>query len=437
MIAPLTRVPNDQARFTLFLTSTWQTVYDPVTLGGCRTQSRSTTLHQEGGSDQTRITMKNWRKARRLSFSIPLMLLVMAAMSIGPATTALAQGMASGAQAGTRQAPPPIEPFSEVSDPRAEHLDHTNVTTCTGAAPGGLGLPAGTIQVGTSPKSNTSGTVTSGPITYRIYTNNLNTSTWSTNTAALIDITVAPGTTVLAVAVKGGDGTNVYTPPNVPPGQTVAFRSPLNNGGRLPTISHWIVCYSFTPPPPPDDDGSITVTKVVKGPGGVPVTALPSSYSATVACTGHSPQTVTAPESGGRFDPNPLVFTPPTTCTVTETTIDPRATVTYSVDGGPPSSSPPSVPIQSGTPHLVTITNDFSNAPILMGELHLQKVVTNPGDATLPQDWTAQVHCDLAAGDLTETVTMPLTVVPGTRSCTRMWEVDARWKSSMSRPAGR
>jgi hypothetical protein len=49
-----------------------------------------------------------------------------------------------------------------------------------------------------------------------------------------------------AVVVKGGNGYNTYTdstylPPTLQPDQH--YIPTLNNGGNVPTISHWFVCY--------------------------------------------------------------------------------------------------------------------------------------------------------------------------------------------------
>ncbi|WP_051792526.1 hypothetical protein [Amycolatopsis jejuensis] len=62
---------------------------------------------------------------------------------------------------------------------------------------------------------------------------------------------VKPGVTVTAIVVKGGPRYNVYEPgkrglPVVPP--WTQLRSPLNNGGNIPVISHWFACGIKTPP---------------------------------------------------------------------------------------------------------------------------------------------------------------------------------------------
>jgi hypothetical protein len=62
-----------------------------------------------------------------------------------------------------------------------------------------------------------------------------------------------PTTTILAVIVKGGPAYNVY---RYTAGQTsdAGLTSPLNGGGNIPTISHYVVCYG----PVPVQGGTIT-----------------------------------------------------------------------------------------------------------------------------------------------------------------------------------
>jgi hypothetical protein len=69
--------------------------------------------------------------------------------------------------------------------------------------------------------------------------------------ATMLNVTVLnPNVVIRGVIVKGGPNANVY-PTNV---QNMI--SPFNNGGNVPAISHWLVCYDFGgPPPPPDGNG--------------------------------------------------------------------------------------------------------------------------------------------------------------------------------------
>ncbi len=72
-----------------------------------------------------------------------------------------------------------------------------------------------------------------------------------------LDITeLDEGVTVTAIVVKGGDNYNVYVPgkegdggelfSETPPWMNL--RAPLNDGGKIPALSHWFLCGSYTPP---------------------------------------------------------------------------------------------------------------------------------------------------------------------------------------------
>jgi hypothetical protein len=116
------------------------------------------------------------------------------------------------------------------SDPRAEFVDGANATTCADV---GDSSPNILFTNGNADNSNAdvSGTVTGGDT---------------------LNVTVLnPNVQVNAVVVKGGNGYNVYR------GNFPDMIAPLNNGGQLPSISHWFVCYgpAETPPPPPGDGG--------------------------------------------------------------------------------------------------------------------------------------------------------------------------------------
>src|SRR5262245_3498577 len=73
------------------------------------------------------------------------------------------------------------------------------------------------------------------------------------------------GVTIDAIVLKGGTGFNVYGPATgtapgskVPP--TLAspqhYIPPFNNGGNIPGMSHWFICYSGGTPP---ETGSLAV----------------------------------------------------------------------------------------------------------------------------------------------------------------------------------
>ena len=124
-----------------------------------------------------------------------------------------------------------------------------------------------------------------------------------------LNVTITPagvtaGVVIDAVIVKGGDGYNVYSNPAfLPPtlGPPQHYISPLTGRlgfGNVPNISHWFICYRLVTPPP---SGSLTVRKTVIEPIGIPVTPLPTSYTALVNCNDGIPahQNVTVTFSGG------------------------------------------------------------------------------------------------------------------------------------------
>jgi hypothetical protein len=125
------------------------------------------------------------------------------------------------------------------SDPRAT-FHEGNATTCAD-----VGFPGDTILfvngANNGSDANVSGTVSGGGTTLNV-----------TNTG---------GVDIHAIVVKGGNGYNQYSSivPNMIP--------PLNNGGQIPAISHWFVCYG--PPPPPTT--------------GPPTTAPPTTAPSTTA----------------------------------------------------------------------------------------------------------------------------------------------------------
>jgi LPXTG-motif cell wall-anchored protein len=103
-----------------------------------------------------------------------------------------------------------------------------------------------------------------------------------------VDISaVAPGVTVTGVVVKGGDAYNIYLAAGL--GATLPWndlRSPFNNGGNIPTISHWYACGTVTvaeQPPghgqPPKQEQPPTTT--VTSPASSSSTAAPSTSVTT------------------------------------------------------------------------------------------------------------------------------------------------------------
>jgi hypothetical protein len=151
----------------------------------------------------------------------------------GKVLAALTVALVGAAVAGTAVADSP-------SDPRAE-FHPGNATTCSD-----IGFPGDTILfvngANNGGDANVSGTVSGG--------------------GTILNVTNSGGVEIHAIVVKGGDGYNQYST-NVP-----NMISPLNNGGQIPAISHWFVCYGPaetpppTPPSPPSPEGGGAATEV-------------------------------------------------------------------------------------------------------------------------------------------------------------------------------
>jgi hypothetical protein len=111
------------------------------------------------------------------------------------------------------------------------------------------------------------------------------------------------GIVVDAIVVKGGPAYNLYTDPSVlPPAlhPDQHYVAPFNRGGKVPTISHWFVCYHVGPSP-------------------------------TTTTTTTTTTTVTArevPRPAARHVPKPSTTTQPTVTTTTK----PRPPVTAKIE---------------------------------------------------------------------------------------------------------
>jgi hypothetical protein len=287
------------------------------------------------------------------------------------------------------------------SDPRARFVAG-NVSKCADA-----GFP-NTIQFGSPNNSSVTGPLLTGTV-------QANAGPVQTGRGQELNITIhTAGTVVIeAVIVKGSDGYNVYSnPADLPPqlGPPQHYISPINNGGNVPNISHWFVCYHLATPP---EAGSISLAKTVVAPNGVPVEDLPTSFHAEVTCNGRS-QEVSFSAGGGSGEPLPALSDLPvgTSCTVTE------QDTTAFPEGSHVSYSPDRTVTISGTEGVtVTIINDFSGVAVRPGTVELRKVVDNPSELPTPAQFSATVACndgpDGAVGT-NETVTFPSTGGAGT-----------------------
>jgi hypothetical protein len=123
-------------------------------------------------------------------------------------------------------------------------------------------------------------------------------------------------------------------PPNLQPDQH--YISPLNNGGNVPTISHWFVCYRTAPPP---TTTSTTATTVV-----VATTTSPSTPPDTRSHGGTTiPSTATTSTTVAKEVPRPGSTTPPTTAKAKRKT-QPDVTTVASTAPHRPHATPTTVP---------------------------------------------------------------------------------------------
>jgi hypothetical protein len=184
-----------------------------------------------------------------------------------------------------------------------------------------------------------------------------------------VNVTIL-GTNVVidAVVVKGGNGFNVYSDPSVlPPALQPPqhYISPLNNGGNVPAVSHWFICYHTAEGP---TTGSLTITKTVVPPI-APTAVVPTSFDVHVTC------------DSGEFDRTVTEGTPVTItglpdgdmCTVVETSVLPVGAAPPVYD--PVDADTAGVEVTAGETVTVGITNDFSE---VAGETVVNPPTTTP-----------------------------------------------------------
>jgi hypothetical protein len=170
-----------------------------------------------------------------------------------------------------------------------------------------------------------------------------------------LDVTILTPTVVIdAIVVKGGNGYNQYDteavlPPALQPDQH--YISPLNNGGKVPAISHWFVCYHLGEEPL---TGSLKISKTVTDPKSA-TAVVPTEFTVHVTC------------DSGEFDRTISVASPATitglpdgdNCVVEETSELPAGAgdPVYT----PATANTDGVDIVAGeTPVEVEVHNDFS-----------------------------------------------------------------------------
>jgi hypothetical protein len=89
------------------------------------------------------------------------------------------------------------------------------------------------------------------------------------------------------IVVKGADGYNIYEADDAP---FTDLRAPTNNGGQIPAISHWFICFHTEeqPPPPetsPNPGASMVQCSGAGGQNGVVVTLTNTGGTAAAAFT--------------------------------------------------------------------------------------------------------------------------------------------------------
>ncbi|MFS8102369.1 LPXTG cell wall anchor domain-containing protein [Lentzea alba] len=110
-----------------------------------------------------------------------------------------------------------------------------------------------------------------------------------------LDITALPtGVKVTGIVVKGGDKFNVYLADKL--GATLPWedlRSPFNNGGQLPQISHWYGCGIVDEQPPTSTSSSSSETSTSTSTSTVTHSSTPTSTSTSASSEEVAPTTTT------------------------------------------------------------------------------------------------------------------------------------------------
>ena len=188
---------------------------------------------------------------------------------------------------------------------------------------------------------------------------------------------------IVAVVMKGGPAYNVYTadsgdglanytPLGVEAENTDGlpspqnYISPLNNGGNIPAISHWFICYTGgeTPPPPNPEPGTLRVQKIVVNPNGL---TLQAQYFVNVVCDDGTTADNLALPADGTFVTVSDDIEANSFCTVTEVTpgvpVNTTGTVvvTYNPPTAPAEGTNDGVQVPEDGTVDVTVTNNYSD----------------------------------------------------------------------------
>jgi len=98
-----------------------------------------------------------------------------------------------------------------------------------------------------------------------------------------LNVVLGPNVVIDGILVKGGNGYNVYS------SAVASMIPPLNNGGQIPAISHFVICYHLgeTPPEtPPEETTPPNTTQPPTEVGGETTQAPTSTVTAQPSFTG-------------------------------------------------------------------------------------------------------------------------------------------------------
>jgi hypothetical protein len=199
--------------------------------------------------------------------------------------------------------------------------------------------------------------------------------------ADMLNVTVLNADVVIkGIVVKGGNGWNLYS------SNVANMISPFNNGGKVPNISHWFVCYDLETP----ETGSLEVEKVVRG---TPGEGEGYPFTVHVECT--DDDTTVVDED--------LIFTDggDNPQTISDIPAGAECTITEPGDGGADSVviSPNQVTIVADDTVASTVTNTFNEPET--GSIAVEKQT----EGQVPANATFEVFVDCEGDDHDETLT--------------------------------
>jgi hypothetical protein len=194
--------------------------------------------------------------------------------------------------------------------------------------------------------------------------------------ATYLSYTTDGSVTVYGAVVKGGDAYNVY-----PAGVTTDLRAPLTDGGQIPQISHWFICYDVTGTGEAEAAPAATVTGSCADGFTVELDNSEGTADATftVAVTGQADLTATVAAGATETQHIDAAADATTTVTVSATGM---ATVTRTLDctadsgGGDDSDNGGGVGSDNGTPGDTTVLGERIDRPT--------PTTVSPAAGTLP-----------------------------------------------------